>query len=169
MFSGEKNDCFFPFKRKLTSFIERSSGDSIILLTTYVKMNMSTVGDITTMLGSNTEDVCLKGRTSDKHRGTFEPWTAIHSNIDWEWSLPTLRNLKAYLQLLVIIYMIYKGIDYLKCAYVLDKIVWGNWVPSMRKFCCWRMSAEVACKVRALVCQNVLAIIGQCSKYLSKM
>ena len=71
---------------------------------------MSTAGDITTMLGSNTEDVCLKGRTSDKHRGTFEPWTAIHSNIDWEWSLPTLRNLKAYLQLLVITYMIYKGI-----------------------------------------------------------
>ena len=84
---------------------------------------MSNAGDITTMLGSNTEDVCLKGRTSVKHRGTFEPWTAIHNNMDWEWSLPTLCNLKAYLELSVIIYIIYNGIDYVKRAYVFDEIL----------------------------------------------
>lgn len=60
-------------------------------------MNMSIVGDIIIMLGSNIEDVCLKGRISDKYRGIFELWIVIYSNIDWEWSLFILCNLKVYL------------------------------------------------------------------------
>ena len=76
-----------------TSFNVRSLGASIILLTINVKRNISVEGDIRTILGSSAEAVWVKGRVMDKHSGNLEPWIAMHSNIDWEWILPTLCNL----------------------------------------------------------------------------
>lgn len=85
----------------ITSFNIRSLGASIILLTTNVKRNIRVDGDIRTMLGSNTEVVWVKGRVIDKHSGNLEPWIAMHSNIDWEWILPTLCNLTTEMTLSV--------------------------------------------------------------------